>query len=80
VVDQELRASSEEVRQRGTPLVGLESILLVDPDPWQLLTPSRQLVAALCKLLLLLEQPEPGCKPVLSTYYLMLHCSVSFLK
>src|SRR5207247_2312718 len=33
VVDEELRAPPEEVRQRGAPLVGLESVLLVDPDP-----------------------------------------------
>ncbi|HYY31782.1 MAG TPA: hypothetical protein VE860_27805, partial [Chthoniobacterales bacterium] len=30
VVDEELRAPSEEVCQRGAPLVGLESILLVN--------------------------------------------------
>src|SRR5216683_8019218 len=46
VVDEELRAPSEEVCQRGAPLVGLESILLVDPNPRQLLPPPRQLVAA----------------------------------
>src|SRR2546425_5738683 len=33
VVDEELRAPSEEVCQRGAPLVGLESIFLVDPNP-----------------------------------------------
>src|ERR1700674_5724600 len=42
VVDQELRASSEEVRQRGAPYVGLEAILLVDPNPRHLLPPPRQ--------------------------------------
>src|SRR2546426_11046785 len=46
VIDEELRASSEEVRQRGSPLVGRESILLVDPNPRQLLPPPRQPVAA----------------------------------
>src|SRR2546426_5058580 len=46
VIDEEPRASSEEVRQRGSPLVGRESILLVDPNPRQLLPPPRQLVAA----------------------------------
>jgi hypothetical protein len=46
VVDEELRAPSEEVCQRGGSLIGLESVLLVDPDPRQLLTPVRQLVAA----------------------------------
>jgi hypothetical protein len=28
---------SEEVRQRGSPLISLESILLFDANPWQLL-------------------------------------------
>jgi hypothetical protein len=46
VVDEELRAPLEEVFQRGAPFVGLESKLLVDPDPRQLLPPPRQLVAA----------------------------------
>ena len=64
VVDEELRAPSEEVCQRGAPLVGLESILLVDPDPRQLLPPLRQLVAAPRELLLRLEQLEPRCKPL----------------
>src|SRR5208283_4623419 len=65
VVDEELRAPSKEVCQRGAPLVGVESILLVDPNPRQFLPPPRQLVAAPRQLLLLLEQPEPGCKPFL---------------
>src|SRR3989454_788860 len=64
VVDEELRAPSEEVCQRGAPLVGLESILLVDPNPRQLLPPPRQLVAAPRELLLRLEQLEPRCEPL----------------
>jgi hypothetical protein len=48
VVDKELRAPSEEVCQRGAPFIGLESVLLVDPDPRQLLTSPRQVVAAPC--------------------------------
>src|SRR5882672_2905272 len=64
VVDKELRAPSEEVHQRGAPLVGLESILLVDPHPRQLLPPPRQVVAAPRELLLRLEQLEPGCEPL----------------
>src|SRR6266436_3232669 len=35
MVDEELRAPSEEVCQRDTPFIGLESVLLVDPDPRQ---------------------------------------------
>src|SRR5919197_417250 len=64
VVDEELRAPSEEVCQRGAPLVGLESILLVDPNPRQLLPPPRQLVAAPRELLLRLEQLEPHGEPL----------------
>src|SRR5207244_11618473 len=64
VVDEELRAPSEEVRQRGAPLVGLESILLVDPHTRQLLPPPRQVVAPPRELLLRLEQLEPGREPL----------------
>src|SRR5207247_178247 len=64
VVDEELRASSEEVGQRAAPLVGLESVLLVDPHPRQLLPPPRQLVAAPRELLLRLEQLEPRGEPL----------------
>src|SRR5882724_6602713 len=64
MVDEELRAPSEEVCQRGDPLVGLESILFVDPDPRQFLPPPRQLVAAPRELLLRLEQLEPRCEPL----------------
>src|SRR5262245_23265831 len=35
VIDQQLRAPAEEVRQRGAAFVGLESVLLVDPNPRQ---------------------------------------------
>ena len=48
VVDAELRAPSEEVCQRGAPFIGLESVLLVDPDPRQLLdvpAPARRSAA-----------------------------------
>src|ERR1700722_20052634 len=64
VVDEKLRAPSEEVGQRGASLVGLESILLVDSHPRQLLPSARQLVAAVSQLLLRLEQLQPGRKPL----------------
>src|SRR5882724_6903620 len=64
VVDEELRAPSEEVFQRPAPLVGLESIFLVDPNPRQLLAPPRQLVATPREILLRLEQLEPRCEPL----------------
>src|SRR5262249_33739452 len=64
VVDKELRAPCEEVCQRGAPFIGLESVLLLDPDPRQLLTSPRQLVASPRELLLCLEQLEPRCQPL----------------
>ena len=64
VVDEQLRAPSEEVHQRVAPLIGLESVLLVDPNPRQFLPPPRQLVAAPRELLLRLEQLEPRCQPL----------------
>src|SRR5258707_2200402 len=64
VVDEELRTPSEEVCQRGAPFVSLESILLVDPDPRQLLPSPRQLVATPRYLLLRLQQLETRCQPL----------------
>src|SRR5262245_44719406 len=66
VVDEELRAPSEEVLERGAPFIGLETVVLVEADPRQLLAPLRQLVAAPCELLLRLEQLEPRCQPLLT--------------
>ena len=66
VVEEELRAPSEELCQRGAPLVGLESILLVDANPRQVLPPPCQLVAAPRELLFRLEQLEPSCEPILT--------------
>src|SRR5205814_10162316 len=64
MVDHQLRAPSEQVCQRGAPFIGLEPILLVEPDPRQLLPPPRQLVAPPRELLLRLEQLEPRCQPL----------------
>ena len=64
VIDEELRAPPEEVCQRGASFIGLESVLLVDADPWQLLPPLRQLVAAPRELLLRLQQLQPRCQPL----------------
>src|SRR2546422_2087552 len=64
VVDEELRAPSEEIRQRGAALLGIEFVLLVDPDPRQLLPALRQLVAAPRQLFLRLKQLEPSGKPL----------------
>src|SRR5205823_12551186 len=64
VVDEELRASLEEIGQGRRALVGVETVLLVDRDPGQLLPPSRQLVTPPCQLFLGFEQLEPGCQPL----------------
>src|SRR5262249_33554304 len=66
MVDEELRAAAEEIRQRGVAFVGLEPILLVDPNPWQFLTPLRQPVAASRQLLLRLEQVDTRSEPLLA--------------
>src|SRR5262249_3860315 len=66
VIDEELRTRAEEVCQRGAPFIDLESVLLVDAPPRQLLPPPRQLVAAPRPLLLRLEQLEPRCQPLLT--------------
>ncbi len=63
VVDEELRAPGKEVRQRDVPLLGVESILLVDPHPRQLLPPLGQLVALPRELLFRREQIEPRREP-----------------
>src|SRR5262245_30858352 len=75
VVDEELRTPSEELSQRGTPLVGLESVLLVDPHPRQGLPPPRELVAAPRVLFLRLEQLEALCEPLLTRPDLVLRRS-----
>jgi len=76
VVDEELRAPSEEVRQRSTPIIGLESISLVDPDPRQVLPPSRHLIATPREILIRLEQFEPRCEPLFTCSGPVLrHCS-----
>src|SRR5687767_6393292 len=35
VIDEKLRATAEEVCERGAPVVGLEAVLLLDRYPWQ---------------------------------------------
>src|SRR5262249_59752651 len=79
VVDEQLRASPEKVRQRGATLVGLEAVVLVDPNPRQLLPPPRQLVAAPRELLLGTEQLQPRLQPFLSFPGLALGLHFSFL-
>src|SRR5713226_5705280 len=62
VVDEELRASPEQIGEGRRARVGREAVLLVNADPGQLLPPPRQLVAAPRQRLLGLEQLQPGHK------------------
>ena len=64
MVDEELRATSEEIGEGRLALIGLEAILLVDSNPGQLLPLLRQLIAAPRQFLLGLEQLQPSCKPL----------------
>ena len=64
VVDEQLRAPSEQVGEGRGALVGVEDVLLVDADPRELLPLPGQLVAAPRQLLLGLEQLQPGREPL----------------
>jgi hypothetical protein len=45
MVDEELRASSEEIGERPFAFISLESVILVDSNAGQLLPLPRQLIA-----------------------------------
>src|SRR3954447_2154156 len=66
VVDEELRAAVEQVRQGLRPLVGLEAVLLLDLHPGQLATPLCELVTAAGVLLLEPKQLLAGLVPLLA--------------
>src|SRR6266480_7842558 len=79
VVDEELRASPEEISEGRFSFVGLEAVLLVDSHPGQLLPPLRQLIAPPRQFLLGLEQLQPGRKPLFTCSSLMVsHRFLSF--
>jgi len=79
VIDEELRASAEEISKGRFSFVGLEPVILFDPNPRQLLPLPRQLIAAPRKFLLRLEQVEPGCEPLfMCSSFMFSHCLVSF--
>src|ERR1051325_10560254 len=64
VVNEKLRASSEQLCQGRFSLLGLEYILLVDSNPRQLLPLPRQLVAPPRMFLLCLEQLHSRSEPL----------------
>src|SRR6266567_351238 len=75
VLDDQLRASLEQVGQGCRAFVDVEPVLLVDPDPGQLLPPPRELVAAPGQLLLGVQQLQPGGKPLVTSSGLVSdHC------
>ena len=75
VIDEELRASSEQIGKRRHALVGLETVLLVNSNPRQPLPPLRQFVATPRQRLLGLEQLQPGRKPIFTCSDLVVsHC------
>src|SRR6516225_1206384 len=75
VVDEELRAATEKVCQRGAARVGFEAVSLIEGHPGQVLPLARQLVAAMCNFLLCLEQLQPSVQPLLPCSRLMCgHC------
>src|SRR5215471_9334753 len=64
MVDEELRAFTEKVCQRGASLVGFEAVPLIDWHPRQFLPLARQLVAPMCEFLLRREQIESRLPPL----------------
>jgi hypothetical protein len=56
VVDEQLTATVEQLRQRARAVVGVKAVLLLHPNPGQLAAPLRQLVAQSGVLLLAGEQ------------------------
>src|SRR6266536_4997847 len=66
VVHEKLRAPSEQVRQGRAALSRLEAVVLLHPDPRELLPLPGQLVAAPGQVLLGVEQLEPVRKPLLT--------------
>jgi hypothetical protein len=72
VIDEQLRASSEEIGEGRCTLVCLEAVLLVDANPGQFPPPPRQFVAAPRQRLLFLQQLQPGRKPLFTCSGLMI--------
>src|SRR5207248_8891467 len=66
VVGEQLRAPVEEVAQRLLAVLGFELVLLVDADPGQIATRSRDLLVSLGMLGLELGELVPGHLPLLA--------------
>src|SRR5881394_2390867 len=66
VVDEQLRAALEQLGEARLAAVGVEPIILLDPDPRQRLALLGNRVALVRQRFLRLEQLEPLAKPVLT--------------
>src|SRR2546428_23220 len=66
VVGEQLRAPVEELAQGLLAILGVELVLLVDPDPGQIATRSRDLLVSLRLLGLELRELVPGHLPFLA--------------
>src|SRR6266496_939199 len=64
MVDEELRASSEEISEGRFSVVSLETVFFVDSHPRHFLPFSRHLIAPPSKILLRLEQLQPCRQPL----------------
>jgi hypothetical protein len=72
VVDEQLAAAAEQLRQRARAAVGLEAVLLLDANPRQLAPLPCQLVTQAGVLLLPSEQLLAGGRPILATHDLVI--------
>jgi hypothetical protein len=77
VVDKQLRASTEQIKQRLLSFVRVENVFLVNRHPWQLLPAARHLVAATGELFLCLEQVQARREPLLAGSDLVQSCPTS---
>ena len=81
MVDEQLWATVEELREGPGPVGGLEAVLLLDRHPRKLPALLRQFVATAGELLLLREQLVAGGLPLLLRSDLVLrHCLASDLR
>jgi hypothetical protein len=74
VVDQQLGATVEELRQGALPFVRVEAVLLLDRQPGKLTSLAGELVAAASVLLLLGEQLVAYRLPLLGRHDRVLPC------
>src|SRR5207244_939449 len=80
VVDEQLRASVEELRQPLWTVLGLEGVLLLHPHPGQLAALAGEVVAAPRQLFLSLEQCVACSEPFLACSDLVLRHLVASLR